>query len=92
MLSKRHGHGLKINPTCEKSANNVLLSSKYLRLIMLEPKKHIKNIVSYPIDKEIEWDLKLDFNENLIGPSPKVLKAIRNISIDKIKYYPFYET
>jgi len=58
---------------------------------MLEPKKHITKIVPYPIDKKIEWDLKLDFNENLIGPSPKVLKAIQNISIDKIKYYPFYE-
>ena len=58
---------------------------------MLEPKKHIKDIIPYPVDEYIDWDLKLDFNENLIGPSPQVLKAIKNIKSDKIKFYPTYE-
>ena len=58
---------------------------------MVEPKKHIQNIVPYPIEADIDWDLKLDFNENLIGPSPKVLRAIRNVDPKKIKFYPAYE-
>jgi len=58
---------------------------------MVEAKKHIKDIIPYPVEKEIDWDLKLDFNENLIGPSPKVLRAIKNLKPEKIKFYPFYE-
>ena len=58
---------------------------------MPEAKKHLKNIIPYPTDKEFDWDLKLDFNENLIGPSHKVIRAIRNIKPEKIKFYPFYE-
>jgi len=58
---------------------------------MVEAKKHIKNIISYPIDQETPWDLKLDFNENLIGPSPKVLNAIKHIDPAKIKFYPCYK-
>ena len=58
---------------------------------MFEAKKHLKNITPYPIDKEFDWDLKLDFNENLIGPSKKVIRAIKNINPEKIKFYPFYE-
>ena len=34
--------------------------------------------------------LRLDFNENTIGPSPKVLEAIRNISANQISIYPEY--
>ncbi len=34
--------------------------------------------------------LRLDFNENTIGPSPKVLNAIRNISGEQISIYPEY--
>ena len=58
---------------------------------MPEAKKHLKNIIPYPIEEELDWDLKLDFNENLIGPSKKVLKAIRNIDPKNIKFYPVYE-
>ena len=35
--------------------------------------------------------LRLDFNENTIGPSPKVIKAIRNISSEEISIYPEYD-
>ncbi len=58
---------------------------------MLEPKKHIQNIIPYPVDPAEDWELKLDFNENLIGPSPKVIKAIKNINPEKVKFYPEYE-
>ncbi len=34
--------------------------------------------------------LRLDFNENTLGPSPKVLEALRNISANQIAIYPEY--
>ncbi len=58
---------------------------------MVEAKKHLSDIIPYPTEKEIEWDLKLDFNENLIGPSPKVIRAIKHLNPSKIKFYPYYE-
>ncbi|MDD3594331.1 MAG: aminotransferase class I/II-fold pyridoxal phosphate-dependent enzyme [Candidatus Gastranaerophilales bacterium] len=58
---------------------------------MIKPKKSIANIESYPVfDGQEEWLLKLDFNENLIGPSKRVLNAIKNIDIKNIKFYPKY--
>jgi histidinol-phosphate aminotransferase len=35
--------------------------------------------------------LRLDFNENTIGPSPKVVEAIRSIPADHFAIYPEYE-
>ncbi|MEB3360914.1 MAG: histidinol-phosphate transaminase [Synechococcaceae cyanobacterium] len=35
--------------------------------------------------------LRLDFNENTIGPSPKVVEAIRAIPADHIAIYPEYD-
>ncbi|MFN7898503.1 MAG: pyridoxal phosphate-dependent aminotransferase [Synechococcaceae cyanobacterium] len=35
--------------------------------------------------------LRLDFNENTIGPSPKVVKAIRAIPADHFAIYPEYD-
>lgn len=58
---------------------------------MLEPKKQIKNITPYEIASYYpSWDMKLDANENYIGPSTKVLKAIKDIPPEKISTYPCY--
>ena len=35
--------------------------------------------------------LRLDFNENTVGPSPKVVKAIRSIPADHYAIYPEYD-
>jgi histidinol-phosphate aminotransferase len=35
--------------------------------------------------------LRLDFNENTLGPSPKVVEAIRAIPADHIAIYPEYD-
>ena len=35
--------------------------------------------------------LRLDFNENTLGPSPKVVAAIRAIPADQYAIYPEYE-
>lgn len=42
-----------------------------------------------PLYRE-KWILKLDLNENLLGPSPKVIEALKNLSEEDIKYYPAY--
>lgn len=58
---------------------------------MLKPKKSLENIDLYDVPLfEDEWKLKLDFNENLFGPSEKVINAIKNIDSKNINYYPLY--
>lgn len=57
---------------------------------MVEPKKQLKNAEGYNIPPENKYSMKLDFNENLIGASPKVLDAIKKVELDKIKFYPVY--
>jgi len=58
---------------------------------MIYPKKTIANAEGYEPQIYIEnFRMKLDLNENVIGPSPKVLEAIRNITPDDLKFYPAY--
>lgn len=58
---------------------------------MINPKKTLKNIIPYEIDRYYqEYDLKLDSNENLFGPSPNVISALRSFNPDKVNYYPAY--
>lgn len=58
---------------------------------MIKPKKYIENSQGYPSPMhEDDWVLKLDVNENLIGPSPKVIEAISSITHTNVKYYPVY--
>ncbi len=45
---------------------------------------------SPPLEKRKGF-LRLDFNENLLGPSPKVIEAIRSLEKDEIATYPSYE-
>ncbi len=58
---------------------------------MISPRKHLWDSQGYDQQMYIEdWLLKLDLNENAMGPSPKVVEAIKNITEDDIKYYPAY--
>ena len=58
---------------------------------MLKPKKQIKNLDTYSIASYPEnWDMKLDSNENYIGPSTSVLNAIKNTISEDISHYPCY--
>ncbi|MEI8377674.1 MAG: aminotransferase class I/II-fold pyridoxal phosphate-dependent enzyme [bacterium] len=59
---------------------------------MVEPKKQLKNAIGYEPTSEKKYSMKLDFNENLIGPSPKVLDAIKKIDKETIMLYPAYES
>ncbi len=57
-----------------------------------KPRKEIKNMQEYSAPLENRRDfLRLDFNENTVGPSPEVYKAIQNIKSNEISIYPEYE-
>ena len=57
----------------------------------VEPKEEIINMKSYSAPLENRRNLlRLDFNENTIGPSPKVFKAIQSINLKEISVYPEY--
>ncbi len=56
-----------------------------------EPKKEIINMKSYSAPLEDRRKLlRLDFNENTLGPSPKVYEAIQSIKLNEISVYPEY--
>jgi histidinol-phosphate aminotransferase len=59
---------------------------------MLTPKESIQNMEPYADPGEGRMDaLRLDFNENLLGASPKVLEALGKISREEYGCYPEYE-
>tara|TARA_Y100001935_G_C17299884_1_gene508513 strand:+ start:1667 stop:2773 length:1107 start_codon:yes stop_codon:yes gene_type:complete len=57
-----------------------------------EPRKEIQKMKEYSAPLENRRDfLRLDFNENTLGPSPDVYQAIQNIKSNEISIYPEYE-
>lgn len=55
------------------------------------PRKSILSIKGYDVPLFLdEYKLKLDSNENTMGPSPKVIEALQNITAQDIKHYPAY--
>ncbi len=58
---------------------------------MTTPRKSVQKAKGYDIPLYLDdYRLKLDVNENVMGPSPRVIEALRNITEDKIKFYPAY--
>jgi len=56
---------------------------------MISPKKTIIDAQGYEVPLFPDnYLMKLDFNENLIGPSPRVIESLKNISENDIKFYP----
>tara|TARA_Y100001968_G_C19409378_1_gene745463 strand:- start:843 stop:1961 length:1119 start_codon:yes stop_codon:yes gene_type:complete len=56
-----------------------------------QPRIEVEEMVGYSAPLEGRRKLlRLDFNENTIGPSPLVVKALRNISANEISIYPEY--
>ena len=59
---------------------------------MLKAKKSLKNQTFYEISPYYKnWEMKLDSNESAFEPSQKALEAIKNVNVNKIKYYPAYK-
>ena len=55
------------------------------------PRKDIEDLQPYSAPLEGRRNLlRLDFNENTIGPSPLVIKSLKEISRDEISIYPEY--
>ena len=55
------------------------------------PRKEIINMKSYSAPLENRRNLlRLDFNENTLGPSQKVYEAIKDIKLNEISIYPEY--
>lgn len=68
-----------------------LFINLYNHYTMSTPRKCIANAEGYDIPLYIEdYRFKLDSNENMIGPSPNVLKALQNITDKDVKIYPAY--
>lgn len=58
---------------------------------MLKPKKILENVPVYSTDEYFEdWVLKLDSNENLLGPSKRALNCLRNLDCKNVQFYPCY--
>ena len=59
--------------------------------MIIQPKKSIERLERYipPLEGR-RGMLRLDFNENTVGPSPRVLEALRNVSLETISTYPEY--
>ncbi len=58
---------------------------------MLRPRQELIGLNTYEIASYPQnWDMKLDSNENYIGPSTSVIKAIKNIAPEEIAQYPYY--
>ena len=56
-----------------------------------KPREEIINMQSYSAPLENRRNLlRLDFNENTLGPSPKVLEALQTIKLNEIAIYPEY--
>ena len=66
-------------------------SNKHLSAKLPNPRPEIERMNAYsaPLEGRREL-LRLDFNENTIGPSPKVVEAIRNFLPAHIAIYPEY--
>ncbi|MDP6648092.1 MAG: histidinol-phosphate transaminase [Candidatus Woesearchaeota archaeon] len=58
---------------------------------MIKPKKAVLEMEDYsPPTSGRENKLRLDFNENTIGCSPKVIQALRQVDANKLSVYPEY--
>ena len=57
-----------------------------------QPRPEVESLHAYsaPLEGRRQM-LRLDFNENTIGPSPKVVEALRAIPSDHIAVYPEYD-
>lgn len=58
---------------------------------MVKIRKAVEKMKPYdPPTASRKGKLRLDFNENTLGPSPKVIEAIRNASTEEFSVYPEY--
>ena len=58
---------------------------------MIKPRKSVELLAPYnpPLNKRSDF-VRLDFNENTVGCSPKVLEALKSVTNEEISMYPDY--
>ena len=62
------------------------------RRVIPQPRSEVEGLQAYSAPLEGRRGLlRLDFNENTIGPSPRVVEAIRAIPADQYAIYPEYD-
>jgi histidinol-phosphate aminotransferase len=55
---------------------------------MLSPRKAVRNLPTYHPPLGGRTGLRLDFNENTVGCSPRVLERLRSIGLEELARYP----
>jgi histidinol-phosphate aminotransferase len=55
---------------------------------MLEPRPAVRNLKEYHPPLSGRTGLRLDFNENTQGPSPRVLRALHELDAEQVARYP----
>src|SRR6266404_4878432 len=55
---------------------------------MLSPRQAVRNLPTYHPPLGGRTGLRLDFNENTVGCSPRVLERLRNIGMEELARYP----
>src|SRR6266487_4078738 len=55
---------------------------------MLSPREAVRTLPSYHPPLAGRKGLRLDFNENTVGCSPRVLARVRNLSLEDLARYP----
>jgi histidinol-phosphate aminotransferase len=55
---------------------------------MLEPRKAVRSLKSYHPPLGNPQGLRLDFNENTVGCSPRVMQKLRELDVEQLARYP----
>ena len=55
---------------------------------MLKPREAVRNLQTYHPPLGGRTGLRLDFNENTVGCSPRVLEKLRRIDFEELARYP----
>ncbi len=55
---------------------------------MLSPREAVRNLPTYHPPLEGRTGLRLDFNENTVGCSPRVLERLRRVDVELLARYP----
>jgi len=59
----------------------------------MEPRRCLKKISAYKLPGVSRTEkIKLDLNENTKGCSPRVIKALKNLGVDDVTFYPEYNS
>src|ERR1700693_152930 len=59
---------------------------------MLRARRAVQNLRDYRPPLENRLGLRLDFNENTVGASPRVMQCLRELTLEQLARYPERES